>query len=330
MKGQIYDLFNTIYYAYKRNNWIVDFSRFWNDFEDIEIDRPIFFLGTHGGGLTLVSRMLRRNKDVVSVSGNCNYWSGADEMQVVYGPILPFEFSGIKHKVPSHPKFKNHTSWLYATDELISYYRKTKKDVTPELEKTFRKMIRWSIKRNAIDKNNARFTDKSQVYTVKVSFLNKILKDCDPKFILVTRNPYVVCYRAPEKAGGMKKIRDEFSFKGLVELAAQHWSNSMKYALEDKFKVDNFLTVKFEDVLREPEKNMKKICDFTELDFNEDMLPQPEHEIPFGSRYYKKWHPLRPGVNRKYLKRIKRKHIEVIDRYCKDYAELFGYEKPGV
>lgn len=319
---------NILYYAYKRNNWMFDLSRYFKEFNEIKINKPIFFLGTHGGGLTLVSRMLRRNKKVVSVSGDYNYWSGADEMQVVYGPILPFEFSGIKHKVPYHFKFKKHTSWLYATENLIDKYRLTEKDVTSELKDKFRKILRWTIKRNGQNIENVRFTDKSQVFTVKLSFINEILKDTDPKFILITRNPYAVCYRAPKKAGGMKKIRNRFTYEELVDLAAQHWSNSMKYVLEDKDKVDNFLWLRFEDILLEPEKNMKKICDFVDLEYNNLMLPQLDDEIPFGSRFNKKWYPLRPNVNQKYLEKIEEKYIDIIDKHCSEYAKLFDYAKP--
>lgn len=87
------DFTNNIYYAYKRNNWMLDLSRFYKNYKDKSINSPIFLLGVQGGGLSLVSRMLRRNDKVVSVTGDSNYWTGADEMQNVLGPILPAEFT---------------------------------------------------------------------------------------------------------------------------------------------------------------------------------------------------------------------------------------------
>ena len=328
LTGRLHSVCNLFYYGYRRNEWMLDASRWICDFEDQEIDRPIFLLGTHGGGLTLVSRMIRRLEGVVSVSGNHHYWSGADEMHVVLGPMLPFEFSGIRHKVPDHPKFSRHTSWLYATDELIDQYRHTAEDVTPDLRVTLRHTLRWLLQRHAIDPDTARFTDKSQSFTVKVSFLNELLKDTDPRFVLITRNPYAVCYRAPMKAGGMKRIRNEYLFEQLLELAAQHWSNSMESALEDQPDVNHFHTVRFEDILRRPEREMRRICEFADLSFDQDMIPHAHHQVPFGSRFRDRWYPLRPDVNEKYLSEISHEELEIVERYCGSLADRFGYERP--
>lgn len=74
-----------------------------------------------GGGLTLLARMLRRHPQVVSVTGDHRYWSGADEMHTVFGPILPSELTGTRYKVPwpDHPVYKPPRSWTYACDELL-------------------------------------------------------------------------------------------------------------------------------------------------------------------------------------------------------------------
>ena len=328
--GSFFRFLNFAYYVYRRNNWMFDLSRYYRDFNEIEIEKPVFLLGTQGGGLTLISRMLRRNKNVVSVTGDHQYWSGADEMQNVLGPILPPELTGIKHKAPSDEVFLTPRGWLYATDRLIQDYRNDQSDVNPELKRRFRGILRWVIARNSSGQT-PRFTDKSQVFTVKVSFLNKLLEGSDPKFVLITRNPYAVCYRSAKgKARSLDLLKGEFSLKERVEFAAQHWTNSMKYALEDREKVDSFLVVRFEDILREPKEHLQAICSFAGLSYSEDMLPQPEHEIPFGSRFYDRWYPLRPEVNKKYFKEMNPEHLKIISSRCEEYAEEFGYSRPDL
>lgn len=325
----VYKAINWLYYVYRRNNWMLDISRLFKDFEEINIDRPIFLLGTQGGGLTLIARILRRNQHVVSVTGNYLYWSGADEMQNVLGPILPRQLTGIKHKVPRDDNFPPPRGWLYAIDELIPKYRATRKDVTPEVQEKFKKMLRWIIARNREGRGTKRFIDKSQIYTVKVSFLNELLREHEPYFILITRNPYAVCYRSASGAApGLYKQVEENGFEYGLKLAAQHWRNSFEVALEDGEKIDNFSTFRFEDMLQNPESQIKELCDFLDLDFNKDMLPQPEHEIPFGSRFFDRWYPLRPEVNEKYYDRMKANHVKIIRSGCGNLAKKFNYNSP--
>ena len=192
----------------------------------------------------------------------------------------------------------------------------------------FKKILRWQIARNRIGKGKVRFTDKSQVFSVKVSFINEILRENDPYFVLVTRNPYAMCWRGAQTKGGMSHIRDDFSFEERLEWACQHWVNLNKYALEDGKQIDNFTTVRFEDVLKEPEKEIKELCNFTELEFSERMVPQPGDKLPFGCKYSHKWYPLRKDVNQKHFEKLTAKQADIIEGYCGEYADKFGYEKP--
>ena len=319
---------NTLAYAYKRNNWMFDLSRYISDYEEVEIDRPIFLLGTQGAGLTLVARMLRRNKEVVSVTGNYNYWAGADEMNSVLGPILPEEFKSIEHRKPYPEQIKVAQDWLCGIDKYVDMYRNTEAEVTEEIKTKVRKILRWTIARHKIGQKG-RFIDKSQTFTLKVAFINKILEDCCPKFILIPRNPYASCYReAKGDTYSEECFTYKYSFKEKLEFACQHWSNYMRYALEDSEKVDDFMTINFETVLQRPEFSLKEICEFADLKFKEDMLPAPEDEIPFGCKRRNRWYPLKSEVNQKYLKEMNQEHIGLIDSYCGEYAEKFGYNFP--
>jgi len=317
---------NYIYYIFKRNSWMLD-PRMLINFKKIKIDKPIFLLGVQGGGLTLISRMLRRNKKVVSVTGNSNYWAGADEMQNVFGPILPSELTGIKYKITEHEEIKKNSSWKYASNGVINDYRNTENDVTKKLRSKIKKIIRYIIKRYG-DNSDIRFIDKSQIYTIKVSFINELLKTSDPRFVLITRNPYAVCYRAPKISSGLKNLPNEYSHEDKLRLAAEHWKNSNELALKDGKKVDNFMVMKFESVLMNPKKQILKLCEFCNLKFNHNMIPQKNHKNPFGSLRRKRWYPLRKNVNKKYFEKMSKEEYEIIDNYCGELAENFGYKKP--
>lgn len=323
-----FQLLNKWCYVYKRNSWMLDLSRYWRDFQDVVIDRPIFLLGTQGGGLTLVSRMLRRHEQIVSVTGDHEYWAGADEMQNVYWPILPETLTGLRYHVPRDETFRTPRGWVYATEHLLPAYRNTRDHVTAGEREQFRRLLRWTIKRHAKGKTAVRFTDKSQLYTVKVSYLNGLLEDCDPKFLLITRNPYAMCYRSTDGTRSLRMLQGTYDFNQRLELAAQHWANSVACAQEDGKRVKSFMVVRFEDVLRNPEQELRKICEFVELDFSDDLLPHADHKVPFGSMRRNRWYPLKPEINARHLQAMSGEHVEIVARWCGTYADMLGYEKP--
>ena len=135
-----------MYYLYKRNNWMLDPRLIFKNFEEYKINKPIFLLGNQGGGLTVLSRMLRRHKHVVNCTGNKDYWTGADELQNVFGPILPFNLTGIKYKLPNHPIFKTQRGWSYAIDDSLSIYRKTEKDFSNLEKRKLEHLIKYLIR----------------------------------------------------------------------------------------------------------------------------------------------------------------------------------------
>ncbi|MEA3499491.1 MAG: sulfotransferase [Candidatus Marinimicrobia bacterium] len=319
---------NILYYIYKRNNYLFDPNRFFRSYKNVNIKHPIFLLGTQGNGNTFVSRMLRRSRNIISVTGNYKYWAGADEMNSVLGPILPKKFKSIEYLKPYPDKIKYPVDWLCGTDKYFPLFRNNESDFGIELKEQFTQVIRWLI--NRYGKNpNVRFLDKSQTFTIKMLLLEKIFQDSSPKFILVTRNPYASCYRAATGNTYTKKYcGEDNNFLERLELACQHWKNYNKTATVDGEKVNYFMTLRFEDTLKFPEKNLRKICNFIEIEYFPEMIPQKNDVIPFGSKRRDRWYPLRPDVNEKYLSKITNSEIELIYNLCGKLASSFGYLPP--
>jgi hypothetical protein len=314
----------------RRSLWRIHPRRFLPDVGEVPIQRPVFLLGVQGGGLTLTARMLRRHRDVVCVSGNAGFWAGPDEMQNIMGSYLPAEMTGLHHHVPPHPDFPERGA-LYAIDELLPLYRKTAADATEEVAQRFRRAMQLVIAIYARDRQRARFVDKSQTFTVRLGLVHGLLDGCDPRFILITRNPYAMCYRAAVTTTPISRLprseAERFTF------AAQHWHNSFRCALEDAGAGIPLLTLRFEDLLCSPETWLRRICDFAALDFHPSMLPAPTHRLPLGStnssRGDRKWYPLRPDVNHPYLERLQPWMVETITRRTGELAERWGYTPEG-
>lgn len=323
---------NLLRYQWRRNNWLFYLPRLFSRYEKIEIRDPVFFLGNQGAGLTLVSRAVRRNSQAISITGDHTYWAGADEMQRVMMWRLPPDLrlgGRVLSRDFPHKRFAPPRSWSYASDELLNAYRKTEADYDPESAGKLRFLIREALFRYGSGMRNERFVDKSQVFTLKIGYIEALLKGTNPYFVLVTRNPYAACYRAAMgKAGDMERYTSFMDLDERMEVCVQHWSNAMECALEDRSRVTNFHTVRFEDFLREPKKSLVELCDFLELPFQESMVPSEHHELPLGSRYRDRWYPLRPEVNKQYIEGISDRHLAMVKERCGAIAEELGYKPP--
>ncbi len=306
----------------RSNRWRVD-PRF-RDVLGIAIDRPIFLLGTQGGGLTLLARILRRHPELVCATGDHRYWAGSDEMQNVLRDALPEALSWRDVLVPEIPS--SHHGWTYATDALLPHYRLGTEAANDDIASEFRSLICKTLSlHGATPDTPRRFIDKSQTFTLRVGLIAKLLDGCDPRFVLMTRNPYAMIWRAVTRVGGIAELPFDEAHK--LELAMQHWRNSFDSALAIEPEVA-MGTWRFEDLLNEPERRVREICAFVDLPFDPAILPQPDDTIPFGSNhdaFGHKWYPIRKDASDRYIQEIPDWAIARIREGCADLIDRFGY-----
>lgn len=326
----LYSLCNKIWYLWKRNNWIVYPKRFFSKYADVVIDRPVFVVGNQGDGLTLVARMLRHHSNVISITGGSNYWSGADEIQNVMKYRLPScltLYGQCLENLQADERMTPPFSWAYGCDSLLPAFREHEDGYSDETAEKLKLVIRESLHRFGAGGKERRFVDKSQSYTIRMAFINALLREQNPFFVYISRNPYASCYRAAiGKAGDMRRYASTMRLDERFEICVQHWINSFKAIIEDKEKVQHFTMMKFEDFLEQPEASVKRLCDFTGLSFQPDMIPHEEHTIPFGNKFRERWYPLNTNVNQRYLDEIPAKYIEILNNRCQDYIELLKYD----
>jgi hypothetical protein len=265
--------------------------------------------------------MLRRSGEFVTIGGGPSFWTGNDEMDKfqVHSHLLPDDFAlrspgyhNMTGEEEDHPVFGYERSWVYASDELLSQYRKTEGDHTEELEQKFRNYIRRSIRAHSADGRSARFLDMSQSYTLKIPLLRKIFPSA--QFVLLIRNPYVMCWREATRRPDWKYRlwNKRPSLEEGLRFAAQHWANSYSIALTDLEKLDSGLVVHFEEALKNPKRTIKDIADHVDVPYTDDMIPRSHHRMPLGVKERNKWYPIRQDVNEKYLNRMTSEAVRLI------------------
>jgi hypothetical protein len=307
---------------YERDRWRLSMRRLGEHVDRLPLDRPIFLLGVAGCGATLIGRSLRRNRAVVSMSGNSDYWTGIDELGIVRNRMqrLPPVLWGNKFRTDLDDEVQG-TTHLFACDALLPHYRMTAADGRRDDGERYVRLLREHIAVYAHEPSRARFLDKTHANTVKIPLLAKLLERHDPFFLLVTRNPYASCpwivRRKPPS------FRVELSYERQLELTAEHWDNAYRIALDDGQKIDRFAVVRYEDWIADPVSSTKRLCTMLELEFDPAMLPQPGQSRPFATLPSdRKWFPLYPDTR---LENLTEAEADVIGARCDTLAERLGY-----
>ncbi|MFB6271675.1 MAG: sulfotransferase [Salinibacter sp.] len=305
--------------------------------DEIEIDCPIFVLGVQGGGLTLLTRMIHRNEDVVTIGGGRAYWVGNNEMDKQYVGELPEDFtlrspkfqsptfkSHMKGDEYEHPVFGTERNWVYACNDLLERYRKTEDDWTPAKESQFRRAMRESIRAYASDYANARFVDMSQTFSLKVPLLRKMFPEA--RFVIQLRDPYATCIKEAQDTS--YDWRQAVSMERKLKIFSVHWRNTYAYAIEDTKDYEHKIIVRYEDLVREPEDVLKQVLSTIDIDYDPEMIPRAHHSLPPGASEHHKWYPVRTGANEKYLERLDPGTASIIRKTVDDIAQKYGYQSP--
>ncbi|OGT25517.1 MAG: hypothetical protein A3I77_04315 [Gammaproteobacteria bacterium RIFCSPLOWO2_02_FULL_42_14] len=293
----------------------------------IRIHKPIFMLGVQGGGLTVMSRIVRLLPQIVYISGNCSFWAGKDELhnsaRFKHMPDAltlrsPGYYNLLGHE-KNHPDFGYERAFLYASNEFLHEYRLTESDWTPELDYAIKNAVRVCLRTYAKNLNNAQFIDMSQSYILKIPFLKKCFPDA--RFVIVTRDPYAVCWKQAQVSLIFQK-----NPKRAVQLAAEHWFNSYKIALNDTKNMDHVLWLQFEDFMQKPMPVMKKLFSFLDQsNVDIEKLIAQHSSTPLGSCDPEKWFPIKTSVNQRHYHTLPEWAKSIIQSQCDPLIKEFGH-----
>jgi hypothetical protein len=308
----------------RRDRWRRSLRRHLSWVDHVPLDRPIFVLGMQGGGTTLVARCLLRHPSVVSMSGTSDYWVATDELGFVRNRMrqLPSTLWSSAHRDDlDHPIVGTEHASVYASNLLLANYRNTADDATPADSARFTRILKEHVAVYARDPQTARFLDKTHTYTVKIPYLDRLLEGNEPFFLLVVRNPYTMVFRAVRRKP--PAWRRDLPYEDQVRLAAQHWSNSTRLALQDGPPTRRFLPLRFEDFLQEPEQVIQAVCGAVGLSYDDDLVPRAGHQMPFATLPWdRKWFPL--GED-EWRSKVGETDARIVDEECGEIARQLGY-----
>ncbi|OGV51493.1 MAG: hypothetical protein A2X49_17080 [Lentisphaerae bacterium GWF2_52_8] len=293
----------------------------------IPLEKPIFLLGVHEAGLEVLAHIFQRHPDIAFCRGNKNFWDSSENEMQMHLPSMPPELSLLN--TPDGPR-ELERYWSYATDENIKDYRHEPKDANPELSLRFQHCLKKVIRAYAINPEHCHLVDKSHLYTIKMGFVHELLRENDPYFILMIRNPYAICPHVARLYCMRKGKGESLGYEEAVKRCAQHWRNSCCLAMADQTAVAHFTMLRAEDLIANPEETVRDLCAYAGLSYEPSMLPaQGQTHSILNSIKKGVWPPPQANPNAPYLKELDQLARIIVKRECEDMAALFGYTPEG-
>jgi len=306
-------LWASVNYRYKNSLIFSNPKLYINDKSNTNIKNPIFLLGTASGGLTIISRIIRRHPNVISASGDSNYFYGLDEIKQYYKKFIPkiLDVFRFKNLSPSYGEF-------YAINKFIGYST-IKKKKFKSYSKKYVMLLNAILKVFSKNLNNSRLIDKSQINTLNVKFIDYALKDCSPYYVLVVSNPYAIIAKNFINLG-------QHNEENLI-YSIEHYKNIINKCLKDLQNTKNkYLIINFDNFLSRPEQIIKKIYVFLELKFNKNYMPKKDDLYRIKSTDYK-WYPIRKNTHAKYINKLSKKDIKLINKECSNIIKKLNFIK---
>jgi protein-tyrosine sulfotransferase len=221
---------------------------------------PIHFIVSTGRtGSTLLSSMLNAHPEILSISEQ---------------PFTLNLIDGYKHK--KNWDKKTITRFLqdfelFASDKIstqFSSYTELEKNLSGLQHPNFQRVIRSCFLSFYPSKSKdgiKAFVAKELIFHTQIKKISRTYPNA--KFILLTREPRD---NVQIKINRAKRRNEAFSIFRFV--AAWRMVYSLLYDGLNKHANERFIIVRYEDIVSDPEKNLRSVCQFLDIDFHTDML----------------------------------------------------------
>jgi len=245
------------------------------------MEKPIFVFGCCNSGTTILWQALRHHKKLSGPE-----IEGQDLQDL---PICMRHYLGdATFRLWAHPKFK------------LCYYVTEDDYNTKDAAKVKEVYNRYTVP-------GTRLITKSPADTLRARLIQSYFPDA--YFIAIVRNGYAVSEGIIRKR---KYDPDRPQYEGLfttIEEAAEQWFRANTIIVSHQKFLDNYMIVRYEDLIRKPKHILLSIFDFCGLE------PDGFH-IPTFTQ----------GLNEEQVSRLSDYEIETITRIAAPMLIHFGYE----
>jgi hypothetical protein len=297
----------------------------------------VFVVGASRSGTTLMSRILN-SSDWVTIANENHFlghlvpWEGARYRFRKFGDLsdddnvrklVDYLYSGGFQRDSKHRPVSYHWLWIIEWVDKEDFLQRIL-----ETDRSDRALFTVMMKVYADHFGRPIMGEKTPAHLRYVSTLMEWFSNA--KVIHMFRDPRGVFVSDLRRR---KKLPVTFPFKQLnrfefflklfimLQTSAVWFEAVLRYHKYAKLYPNNYLLVKFEDLVTEPEKHIRRVCDFLEIEFQDKMLDQEVVSVGF------RWKET--GFDRNAATRWQEQIDPWIDRWFsfwfRKYLKEFGY-----
>jgi hypothetical protein len=278
---------------------------------------PFFILANPRSGSTML-RLILNAHSKISVPPECGFSTWLGEK---YSNINIYNADLYKKYADDVFKTKKFESWGISSDNILNTLNK-------ENPTSYQKMVECVYLAYAIrnKKKSELFGDKNNYYINEIDKLSGLFPDS--KYIALIRDGRDVA--ASYKKLSQKKITSKYSPKlpnDICEIAEEWVSNIKKLNFLRKDK-DKIIFIKYEDILRNPERGLSDLFDFLGVEYEPRVLSfyekndEPSDFLQWKGMTTKKINKDNAGG---YKKNLTTKEIEKFNLIAINQLTEFGY-----
>ena len=177
---------------------------------------------------------------------------------------------------------------------------------------TIQELIQQSIYKKIAEEETIIWGDKSPNAQHYIKDLKLFIPEA--KFLHIIRDGRANAYSMSKR-----------SYQNL-RLSAQHWVDGNIFGLvnQDILGMDNYKILRYEDLLTNPEKELKEVCDFLEIPFNKKMLDLSNNTLQEEKQYVKSYFDT-SKINA-WQEQLSKKSIEQVETIQGPLLKKSGYE----
>lgn len=286
------------------------------------IGRPLFIIGNPRSGTSLLRLMLTNHSDIC-IPPECGF------IQWWFNKYGNWTKSDTQNKI----KVESFITDLSQSKKIETWnldFKKLSFEIETEAPESYPELCKLVIKRYANQQQKKPFYlgDKNNYYLKHLSLISELFPDA--RFVSIVRDGRdIACsYRKLQNLDTTSPYKPQLSVE-IRDIALEWVSNLEKTEkLFTSLEKDNYIWVRYEDLVTLPQKTLQRLSDFLDIPYQENMLNYyTSHLEPKALLAWKKKTLEKPDASntKKYLKELSKEEVSEFEAIGQDMLKAFNY-----